>query len=48
MEDLTVSVGEHGDSDSIEAVEGIINRYNCDVMGSDYRPLTVLLRDLAS
>src|SRR5262245_56429467 len=45
MAELTVSVDEKGDAEDIEAVEGIINRYSCEVMGSDYQPLTVLLRD---
>jgi GNAT superfamily N-acetyltransferase len=45
MGELTVSLIEKAEPDSIGAVEAIINQYNCSVMGSDYRPLTLLLQD---
>jgi GNAT superfamily N-acetyltransferase len=45
MDELVVALEENPDADSIEQVNQIIYRHNCAVMMSDYRPLTILLRN---
>lgn len=45
MKALTLSLEEGLDPGTVQAVEDIINEYNCSVMRSDYRPLHILLRD---
>jgi GNAT superfamily N-acetyltransferase len=44
-EELSISLQEGADAESIELVRRIIYDYNRSVGRSDYRPLTVLLRD---
>lgn len=47
MEELSIVIEDKGDAESARLVEDIINDYNCSVMKSDYRPLTLLLRNAA-
>jgi GNAT superfamily N-acetyltransferase len=44
MDELTVTL-EEAAPESARSVEDIINDYNSSAMKSDYRPLTLLLRD---
>lgn len=43
--DWTISLDETAEPESVRRVEEIINDYNSTVMRSDYRPLTLLLRN---
>ncbi len=45
MADLAISIEESADPGDIRRLDDIINQYNLSVMKSDYRPLTILLRN---
>jgi GNAT superfamily N-acetyltransferase len=45
MEQLSITFEENPSPESIQLVKSIIYHYNGSVMKSDYRPLTLLLKD---